>query len=103
MLYDPNWQNKKPTARKLRGWRRILWEGADVIEKEGWIQHEGRNEKGYCIIGAMLTLTASARSFVIAECKLAEAVGVIFVEDWNDHKRRTKAQVISKMREAALS
>ena len=32
MLYDPKWKYAKP---ELRGWRRVLWDAADLIEEKG--------------------------------------------------------------------
>jgi hypothetical protein len=104
MLYDPNWQKAKPKTPKLRGWQRVLWDAADLIEKKGWINHELATEDGYCIVGAIQTISASRNARGYAYFHLCKAIGPTLssVADWNDKRGRTKAQVRAKIREVAL-
>lgn len=99
MLYDPKWKYTKP---KLRGWRRVLWDAADLIDENGWIQHKKRTKNGYCIIGAICEVDASDNSCLLAEAKFCDVVGVLYAEVWNDKRGRTKEEVVAKLREIAL-
>jgi hypothetical protein len=88
MLYDPRWN-------KLIGWRKVLWEAADVIEREGWIQRKYHTKKGYCIAGAIGQVRAPRSSRLLAERKLDEALDDI-LEAWNDRRGRSKSEVVAK-------
>lgn len=101
----------------------ILDRAADLIEPEGrWMQrHAGRDAKGrivdpdridaavcFCAVGAIWKavggMTDANKRFVIDECfppvhraiRRERGIGT-----WNDHPKRTQAQVVAKLREAA--
>ena len=94
----------------------VLEKAADLIEPEGaWCQGSlGKTKDGYpvpedspyavslCAIGAILK--ASGKSWTYETYDYIHAVEAVVGEDlavWNNWRRRTQAEVVSKLREAA--
>ena len=105
MLYNPKWNEHVAKIRKpkLAGWRRVLWEAADLIETNGWMQHEDHTKEGWCIVGAIHHFHASINSTTFAEKQVSAALSAESIEEWNDDPLRTKSSVVAKLREVALS
>jgi hypothetical protein len=91
------------------GWRRILTNAADLLEQRGWIQGQRQSSKGRCVLGAIgfhWTETTDADTCYAAN-KLLAQINLLTAEDlwslaaWNDEPGRTKAEVVTALREAA--
>ena len=86
---------------------KLLLKAADLIERQGWIQHECQNEGGYCVQGAIKAVspvydwfgTAAHAGYKRLRAAVDQGGGVI---GWNDQRERTQAEVVSKMRAVAL-
>lgn len=74
---------------------------ADYIEIHGWCQECYRINDTVCILGATKELFPNDDpDEVKAILKLHEHLGTD-VAEWNDNEKRTKEQVINKLREVA--
>lgn len=91
MLYDP--------TKDLTGWRKLLYEAAELIEKEGWARPFSR--EGHCIAQAMLLSARSTKDYADAHAAFERAIHEPAAH-WNDLRCRTKEEVIAKLREIAL-
>jgi hypothetical protein len=100
MLYDPHWEKKHKT-KKLKGWRRVLWDAANLIEAKGWIQHKEQSKKGLCIGEAIDRVAPDLHVADIAEIKLCKTIGTGCIMYWNDQPERTKRQVLAVLRAVA--
>lgn len=99
------------TPAELDEASRIMLAAADVIERQGWCQlYVGDCAGPVCMEGA-LAIASGRTPNAILEClpvtsealrRIRKAVG----EDafrWNDMPRRTKEEVVAKLRAVALS
>jgi hypothetical protein len=113
-----------PAPEKTAAWTagEVLNAAADLLEKPGaWTQRatwrkspRGRLHDGFptdeatcfCITGALMKVAGSHHP-LIWECRnlLDAATGFSYfgIEDWNDTKGRTQAEVVATLRRAALS
>jgi hypothetical protein len=98
-------------AEKVRSGRRLLSDAADAIERNGWTQGETISSTGgVCALGAIGLAAAElpdrdARCWAIvvtAKRILRNALHGPIAE-WNDAPRRTKDEVVAKLREVAQS
>ena len=87
--------------------RKLFWDAADLIEKEGWIRGKAhRVGEGWCMIGALHRMSCSTRYFdgqqawVKAVTLLENALHELPVY-WNDHQARSKDEVVSVLRKLA--
>jgi|SRR5882757_3992906 len=109
MLFDPKWS---PSKVELQDWQKILLIAADILEREGWIQHKAISNHGHCMAAALWKAgsggdtTKHALSpkeeevYMMAREKLLATIGGSIII-WNDHSGRTKKQVVAKLKEAA--
>lgn len=97
---------------------KLLLRAASLIETHGWCQYNVCDERGrMCVNGALLkaytgspdwpddqSVASNSYPPAIASRRLAMAVGVLanHASVWNNEDARTKDEVISKLRAAAL-
>lgn len=99
MLYDKRWDHIKT---RIEPWQLLLLTAADLIEKRGWIQGEFRSDDGrYCAMGAIQEIDCPSQEKWIAMARVTQTLRMDLVA-WNDHRSRTKEQVVTKLREVAL-
>jgi hypothetical protein len=105
MLYDPNWQVTDPLKPKFKErWRKILWDAAELLEREGWVQGCEHNSHGYCMMGALNDFQRKPMSIDVAKAKIAlhkhlrQAIVL-----WNDADGRMKEEVLAVLRTVALT
>lgn len=85
----------------------VLRTAAALIGTHGWIQHDYGNEaEGYCASGACYTaadLLDIERFSATRDLDrfLTDKTDIYSIPDWNDDPKRTKAQVIRTLLEAA--
>lgn len=94
------------SRRLLTAESRGLLAAADYIEKWGWHQGSASGSTGgVCAMGAILEVT-DIKFHVRAMRLLCRHLGsqhIDYIPDWNDSPSRTKEEVISALREAAIS
>lgn len=120
MLYDPKW-TPPATEIKLEPWQEILLKAAEIIEKLGWIQGSLETNNGVCMFGALNRAKEYYRDqhvqLALAQCNFSGSDGPLAAVEiaadhiasnlgqpgwvWNDKYRRTKEEVVSKLREVA--
>jgi hypothetical protein len=108
---------------QIEDWRRALLDAADYLERVGWIQgcyfeYDADDVAGpACMVGAIVgpiedyswhNMSNVHRKAITHVAKnLWDVVESTDAEDcltgWNDHKDRTKEEVIAKLREVARS
>lgn len=94
------------SRRLLTAESRALLDAADYIEKHGWCQGEVFGpDDAVCAIGAIMATATNLGILDRAAGLLARYldIGIDRVARWNDDPSRTKDQVISALREAAIS
>jgi hypothetical protein len=93
MLYD--------YRKDLNADQRMLLDAADLIEERGWCQGSYSDQDGrVCAIGAIVR-AGNHQHYRRAEAMMMMVVGMSVV-GWNDIKGRTKEEVITALRRAAL-
>jgi hypothetical protein len=102
VLYDKRWE-KQLEIQFDEPWRQILWDAAAYIDRRGWCQHNMEDAEGaVCMLGAV---RAAAKSNKVERGKALLALtlnlGNMDVANWNDSHKRTKAQVVGKLRSVA--
>src|SRR6516164_3781777 len=86
----------------------LLWDAADLLERDGWCQREFEDAQGrYCLVGAInRALPLEVRQDLAedlleaAEMHMSKFVGADPMR-WNDRPGRTKEEVISALRRAS--
>lgn len=101
MLYDPKW-TPPATEIKIEPWQQLLSDAADILQREGWIQRAERSRYGFCAMGAIFNAQGrghySGFTTDQAMAKLVVSLGMS-VPRWNDDRKASAQQVISKLRE----
>lgn len=87
---------------------KLLLKAADRLENGGWKQHCYGDLHGtgpVCMEGALLSedMASFTHHFAEAARRIQKAIGSVHVPAWNDHPLRTQAEVVAKLRAAALS
>jgi hypothetical protein len=94
-------------AKTLERWRQILINAADKIEKYGWIQGSLVTNRGVCVLGALggwgmaEGYECDANRKLLAHINLSSPDNPWSLAAWNDEPGRTKAEVLTALREAA--
>jgi hypothetical protein len=92
--------------------RQLLWDAAALIERKGWAQVKFKREDSYCVLGALMHLGIECGDangldrYNAAGNHLASYLGLsarFAVMIWNDRPGRTKDEVVSAMRAAAIT
>ena len=85
----------------------VLNGAADLIERDGWVQHQPRGEGGeLCVVRALGDAIGGAtpwRSdlYDAATAALRETTGAFLMSAWQDQPGRTQAEVVAALRAAA--
>jgi len=94
----------------------VLCNAANLLQEKEWTQNSiARNSRGYeceitdedvaslCAEGAIATVCKSefSRAFHEALGTLRHFLGIGRIFEWNDHKKRTKAQVVEALQNAS--
>ena len=88
---------------KLPVERQALLDAADYIEEHGWCQYEPANRKGaVCAVGALMAVSSSPSIKLDAIELVKLVIGQWHIPNWNDAPERTKEEVVSALRAAAL-
>lgn len=105
MLHD----SSKDRPTDAAGW--ILWNAADLIERNGWCQNaawkmddkNGQVIHSYCVSHAIILAANAANELPIeATHRMQRAVGGV-ISIWNDILCRTQTEAVAKLRETALA
>jgi hypothetical protein len=92
------------SRRLLTTEARVLLGAADLIETHGHCKGHYHKDGAFCAVGAMSEITGSNTKLLDQALKrLSDATDVLSVTVWNDHPDRTAGEVISALRQAALS
>lgn len=79
-----------------------------LIKKYGWVQGQsGDEESGFCVTGALNYVTQSHREYTTKLRAVRRVIGLqgkcaYRVIDWNDDKKRTKAQVLAVLKRTGV-
>lgn len=104
MLYDPQWEQKQ----KTESWRVALLKAADLIDEHGHAKRVFIDRKGrMCVVGAIsMAVYGDPLRYGSESGEACEwfklAIGQQGICDWNNHKERTKEEVVAKLRKVAL-
>ena len=85
----------------------VLNGAADLIERDGWVQHDYRGPNGErCLTRAIADVIGDARpwdspKYAEAAKALEEVTGTFLVAGYNDWPQRTKAEVVAALHAAA--
>lgn len=85
----------------------VLNAAADLIERKGWARAEYYGAGCYCVLGAILAVqneTFGLEDLNDACVAAAEAIvdaPPYMLARWNDHPKRTQAEVVEALRKAA--
>lgn len=115
MLFDPKW-GKPAKVKPVEKWRVLLLKAAETIEKRGHCKNVLQDARGrVCVNGALLIAHFSDATFRdmnfpdptwgTAMFRLKTVTGC-YLDDiaaWNNAKARTKDEVVSALRAAAVS
>ena len=76
---------------------------ASLIEERGWCQGEYSRNGRLCMLGAIRVAEGSDDDASGAVARLRASMNVKFPHEWNDDPKRTKEEVVAKLRAVALS
>ena len=85
----------------------VLNGAADLIERDGWVQHDNRGPNGErCMVDAICAVIPGpqpwkSRLYELATVAVEEVTGSYLLSGWNDRRGRTKAEVVAALRAAA--
>ena len=86
----------------------LLWDAADLLERDGWCQREFEDAQGrYCLVGAINRAPSPEPYSLELEIQRLTATGYmqrfLGMEPmrWNDMHGRTKEEVVSALRRAS--
>jgi hypothetical protein len=84
---------------------KILNDAADLIDLHGWTQRQFRSTDGcYCASGALEAATPLMYGHYVAACTFMIAeIKETSIAAWNDTAGRTKDQVTTALRNAAVN
>lgn len=78
----------------------VLKNAHDLIDKVGWVQREyGNPQRGYCMYGAIDATGAQYPELTRCRDAVDAVVGGNGIQ-YNDHPKRTKAQVLAALKKA---
>jgi hypothetical protein len=95
------------TPAELAGWQRVMLKASDIIDERGLCKESYSGSRGYCIYGALYAAADLTPMDAMNEA-LNEARRILLnklpdtIICWNDHKDRTKDEVVAKLRAVAL-
>lgn len=79
-----------------------LERSADYIEKHGWARGRLLDDHGrVCALGAYYQVMEVRTQATFAAARLADALDISVVADWNDQRGQTKAHVVASFRASA--
>jgi hypothetical protein len=86
----------------------LLWDAADLLERNGWCQREFEDEQGrHCLVGAINRAPSPGVYSLELEIQRLSATGYMQTflgmepMRWNDMHGRTKEEVVSALRRAS--
>ena len=86
----------------------LLWDAADLLERDGWCQREFEDAQGrYCLVGAINRAPSPGVYSLELEIQRLSATGYMQTflgmepMRWNDMHGRTKEEVVSALRRAS--
>jgi hypothetical protein len=97
---------KMTSRRLLDPATKLLLDAAAYIERHGWCQFNTKKRDGrVCLVGAMWEVDHGRASdeYKTATTKLRNRLNTNFIMHWNDVDGRTKDEVLTALRRAAMS